>query len=78
MYYTTTSLTFLSGMQSDHAAGAWKFWGITQVISGFGFKENAADQYIYQKFKRSRLIFLVLYMDHILLGSNNIDLLLEI
>ena len=32
---------------------------------------------IYYKFKESRFIFLVLYVDYILLASNDIDLLLE-
>ena len=48
-----------------------------QAISDFGFKEIVDDQYIYHKFKESRLIFLVLYVDDILLASNNMTLLLE-
>jgi len=36
-----------------------------------------ADQCICYKFEESRLIFLVLYVDDILLASNNITLLLE-
>jgi len=48
-----------------------------QVISGFEFKENIANQYIYHKFKESKLIFLVLYVDNILLTSNDTDLPLE-
>ena len=47
------------------------------VISDFGFKETIDDQYIYHKFKGSRFIFLVLYVDDILLASNDIDLLLD-
>jgi len=35
------------------------------------------DQSIYHKFKKSRLIFLVLYVDDILLASNDMTLLLE-
>jgi len=46
-----------------------------QVISDFGFKENVDDQCIYHKFKESR--FLVLYVDDILLASNDMALLLE-
>ena len=48
-----------------------------QVISGFGFKKNVADQCIHHKFKGSRFIFFVLYVGDILLVSNDIDLLLE-
>ena len=47
------------------------------VISDFGFKEIVDDQCIYHKFKESRLIFLVLYIDDILLASNDMTLLLE-
>ena len=49
-----------------------------QVISDFGFKKNIADQCVYQKFKGCRLIFFVLYVDDILLASDDMDLLLEI
>ena len=49
-----------------------------QVISSFGFKKNIADQCVYHKFKGSRLIFLVLCVDDILLVSNDIDLDLEL
>ena len=48
-----------------------------QVISDFGFKEYVDDQCIYHKFKESKLIFLVLYVDDILLASNDMVLLLE-
>ena len=48
-----------------------------QVISDFDFKENIADQCIYHKFKGTRHIFLVLYVNDILLANNDIDLLLE-
>ena len=48
-----------------------------QVISNFGFKENIVDQCIHHKFKESRLIFLVLYVDDILLASDDMVLLLD-
>ena len=48
-----------------------------QVISDFDFKENIVDQCNYHKFKGSRFIFFVLYVDNILLASNSIDLPLE-
>jgi len=49
-----------------------------QVISNFDFKENVVNQYIYYKFKESRLIFIVLYVNDILLASNDMALLFEI
>ncbi|KAK8948501.1 hypothetical protein KSP39_PZI005632 [Platanthera zijinensis] len=48
-----------------------------QVISAFGFKENVVDQCIYHKVKAGRFIFLVLYVDDILLASSDMGLLQE-
>ena len=48
-----------------------------QIIRQFGFKENKVDNCIYTKFKGSKFIFLVLYVDDILLASSDINLLLE-
>ena len=48
-----------------------------QVVTSFGFKENASDQCIYLKTSGSNFIILVLYVDDILLASSCIDLLLE-
>ena len=53
----------------------YKFY---QVIISFDFKMNIVDACIYQKFSESKYIFLVLYIDDILLASNDIDLLHEI
>ena len=43
----------------------------------FAFKENVEDNCIYTKFKNGKFIFLILYVDDILLGSSNVNLLLE-
>ena len=43
-----------------------------------GFKENIIDQCIYMKVSGSKYIFLVLYIDDILLVTNDIDLLVEV
>ncbi|RVW22648.1 Retrovirus-related Pol polyprotein from transposon TNT 1-94 [Vitis vinifera] len=48
------------------------------VISSFGFVENIMDQCIYQKVSRSKICFLVLYVDDILLATNNKGLLHEV
>ena len=48
------------------------------VISSFGFVENLMDQCIYQKVSVSKICFLILYVDDILLASNNKGLLCEI
>ena len=48
-----------------------------ETIREFGFKENEEDNCIYAKFKNGKFIFLILYVDDILLVSSNVDLLLE-
>ena len=47
------------------------------TIKSFGFKENVEDNCIYAKFKSGKYIFLILYVDDILLASNDVSLLLE-
>ena len=39
------------------------------VISSFGFEENIMDQCIYQKVSGSKICFLILYVDDILLAT---------
>ena len=39
----------------------------------YGFKENIVDHCIYLKISGSKIIFLVLYVDDILLTSNDLD-----
>jgi hypothetical protein len=48
-----------------------------ESIMGFGFKENEKDNCIYAKFRSGKFIFLILYVDDILLASSNVSLLLE-
>jgi hypothetical protein len=48
-----------------------------ETIRKFGFKKNEEDNCIYAKFKNEKFIFLVLYMDDILLASRDVHLLLE-
>ena len=47
------------------------------VIISFGFEENIVDQCIYVKVSGSKFMFLVLYVDDILLASNNLGLIRE-
>ena len=49
-----------------------------EVITLFGFEENIMDQCIYQKVNGSKICFLVLYVDDILLATNNKGLLYEV
>ena len=48
------------------------------IISSFGFVENVIDQGIYLKVNGSKVCFLVLYMDDILLATNDKGLLHEV
>jgi len=43
----------------------------------FGFKENTVDRCIYLKVSGSKFIFLILYVDDILLATNDLSLLSE-
>ena len=48
-----------------------------RIITQNGFKENTVDRCIYLRVSGSSYIFLVLYVDDILLASNDSDLLFE-
>ena len=48
-----------------------------ETIKKFGFNENVEDNCIYTKFKSGRYIFLILYVDDILLARSDASLLLE-
>jgi hypothetical protein len=56
---------------------AFRQWYIKfhKVITSYGFIENFVDQCIYLKVSGSKVIFLVLYVDDILLASNDLGLL---
>ena len=45
------------------------------TITSFGFQENIVDRCIYMKVSGSKFIFLVLYVDDILLATNDLGLL---
>jgi Reverse transcriptase (RNA-dependent DNA polymerase) len=47
------------------------------IITSFIFKKNTVDHCIYQKISGSKFIYLVLYVDDILLAVNNLSLLHE-
>ena len=48
-----------------------------EVVTPNGFKENIIYQCIYMKVSGSKFILLVLYVDDILLVSNNTDMFIE-
>jgi hypothetical protein len=48
-----------------------------RMIKGFGFKENVEDNCVYAKFKNGKYIFLILYVDDIMIASSDVNLLME-
>lgn len=58
------------------ASRQWYF-KFDQVIKNFGFKENEVDNCIYVKFRGRNFVFLILYVDDILLASGDKNMLLE-
>ena len=46
-----------------------------QVVLSFGFEVNTIEDCVYHKFSGSRFMFLVLYVDDILLNSGDVELL---
>jgi hypothetical protein len=48
-----------------------------RTIRKFGFKKNVEDNCVFAKFKNEMYIFLILYVDDILLASSDVSLLLE-
>ncbi|KAK8944290.1 hypothetical protein KSP39_PZI008184 [Platanthera zijinensis] len=48
-----------------------------EIVTSFGFEENKVDCCIYLKISGSRFIFLILYVDDILLASSDLALLHE-
>lgn len=53
------------------------YYKFHQVISSFDFEASPVDNCVYQKLSGSKFVFLVLYVDDILLASNNIGSLHE-
>ena len=47
------------------------------IITSFGFKENTVDHCIYRKISGSKFVYLVRYVDDVLLVANNLSMLHE-
>ena len=48
-----------------------------EILITFGFKENLVDECIYLKINGSRICIIVLYVDDMLLASNNMRMIFE-
>ena len=62
----------LYGLKQSTCQWYQKFY---RIISSFSFAINLVDKCIYHKFSGRKYIFLVLYVDDILLDSNDVNLL---
>jgi hypothetical protein len=65
---------FIYGLKQASRQWYLKF---DETIRSFDFKENEEDNCIYAKFRNGKFIFLILYVDDILLASSDVSLLLE-
>jgi hypothetical protein len=65
---------FIYGLKQTSRQWYLKF---DEIIRSFGFKENEEDNCIYAKFRSGKFVFLILYVDDILLASSDVSLLLE-
>ena len=59
-----------------HASRQWYF-KFHETLITFGFKENLVDQCIYLKISGSKICITVLYVDAMLLASNNMRMISE-
>jgi hypothetical protein len=66
---------YLYGLKQASRQWYLKF---NDTIKRFGFKENIEDNSVYRKFKNGKYIFLISYVDDILLASSDISLLRDI
>ena len=59
---------------------ASRSWNIRfdEVVKGFGFRQNEEEPYVYKKESGSAVVFLILYVDDILLIGNDIPMLQSI
>jgi hypothetical protein len=67
-------IKFIYGIKHASRQSYLKF---DETIRTFGFKDNEEDNCIYVKFRNEKFSFLILHADDILLGSSNVNLLLE-
>ena len=56
------------------ASQSW-YIGFDQAIKSFGFEQNTDEPCVYKKCERSVVIFLILYVDDILLIGNDVGAL---
>ena len=58
---------------------SWQWYiKFNDIITSFGFKENTINLYIYLKVSENKYIFFIIYIDDILLATNDHGLLHEI
>jgi hypothetical protein len=65
-------LKFIYGLKQ--ASRSWNLC-FDEVVKGFGFIKNLEERWVYKKFSGSVVVFLVLYVDDILLIKNDITMM---
>ncbi|KAL6323342.1 hypothetical protein AAG906_029349 [Vitis piasezkii] len=63
-----------NGKENMQASRQW-YLKFDKIVTSFGFIENKFDQCVYMKVNGSKYIFMVLYIDDILLASSDVNLL---
>ena len=63
---------FIYGLKQASRQWYFKFH---EILITFGFKENLVDQCIYFKISGSKICIIVLYVDDMLLASNNMGMI---
>jgi hypothetical protein len=56
------------------ASRSWNMY-FNEVVNGFGFIKNIEKSYVYKKVSGSTVVFLILYVDDILLIENDISMM---
>ena len=75
VYLKLTDKAYVPTDEQD--LGDEKFKQFNMTVTANGLKENVVNQCIHMKVSGSSFIFMVLYVDDILLASNDTDLLFE-
>jgi len=68
---------FMKSLYSLKQTSRQWYLRFNDTIPSFRFKENTVDQLIYLKVSESKVIFLILYVEDVLLATNDLGLLYE-
>ncbi|RDX66206.1 hypothetical protein CR513_55049, partial [Mucuna pruriens] len=77
LHQMDVKIAFLNGDIDEMIYMASRQWyhKFHQVITSYGFEANVVDDCVYHKLRRSKYIFMVLYVDDVLFASSDTSLL---